>query len=254
MLRTRLACRAPCYRPFEDNALAHIARLGVRFVELRAPGDEADCARVADQLAALGLSASVLQPSFDVADDGFLDPFIAQLPRFARLRAEFALIALRPVTLPASEVCRRLALAADHAADFGVALLLETHPDLSHNSQVAAETLAAVNRPNVRLNFDTANILFYNDDLSPVAELRASLPVLGGVHLKDTAGGKGVRRFGPLGSGLVDFAAILRLLHDADFDGPLTIELDAPQPHSRTGVEAAFEQSVQHIRRILDEI
>ncbi len=254
MLGTRLACRAPCYRPFEDAALAHIALLGVRNVELRAPRDDAECDRIADQLATHALSAIVLQPSFDVAEDRFLDPFLAQLPRFARLHTSFALIALRPVALPASEVCRRLALTADHAAECGVTLLLETHPDLSHNSRVAAETLAAVNRPNVRLNFDTANILFYNDDLSPTDELCASLPILGGVHLKDTAGGKGVRRFGPLGAGRVDFAAILRLLHQAEFDGPLTIELDAPEPHTRSGVEAAFEQSVQHIRRLLEEI
>jgi L-ribulose-5-phosphate 3-epimerase len=46
------------------------------------------------------------------------------------------------------------------------------------------------------------------------------------VHLKDIVGGKGVWNFPALGEGSVDFAAIARVLEEAGYTGPLSVELE----------------------------
>ena len=69
------------------------------------------------------------------------------------------------------------------------------------------------------------------------------------VHLKDTAGGKGVWDFGAIGSGTVDFAEVLRLLRDAGYDGPYSVELEfqgEPWP-PLDDVNAAMRQSYEHL-------
>jgi sugar phosphate isomerase/epimerase len=46
------------------------------------------------------------------------------------------------------------------------------------------------------------------------------------MHLKDTDGGFKSGKFPVLGEGVVDFPRIFKTLKDANFDGPLTMELE----------------------------
>ena len=54
---------------------------------------------------------------------------------------------------------RTLAALGDHAASFGVTLSLETHPPFCANAAEMLRTIAEIDHPNVRINFDTANVL-----------------------------------------------------------------------------------------------
>ena len=43
---------------------------------------------------------------------------------------------------------------------------------MAHNGDIALETMKAVDHPNIRINFDTGNVYYYNHDVTAVAEVQ----------------------------------------------------------------------------------
>ena len=76
----------------------------------------------------------------------------------------------------------------DIAKKHGVIVALETHPDLGANAAAHLETMRQINHPNVRVNFDTGNITFYNKGTDAVAELKKIIDYVATVELKDHNG------------------------------------------------------------------
>ncbi len=115
---------------------------------------------------------------------------------------------------------------AEKAAAREVVISLETHPPYCENADGMLATMEAVDHPNLRVNFDTANIFFYNEGLESADELERVIDYVASVHLKDTMGGFKSGKFPVLGEGVVDFERIFNTLGEADFTGPLTLELE----------------------------
>ena len=93
----------------------------------------------------------------------------------------------------------------------GLTAALETHPDRSGGDQ-ALETMRR-GPANVRVNFDTGNIYYYNEGTTAVAELRRS-PLRGERSPEDTYGGFKTHHFPTLGQGVVDYRRIFRILNE----------------------------------------
>ncbi len=247
------AIRLASYRPFEDLAAAHVAACGVRLVEFHLPRDDGEQAARLDALQRHGLVATSLQGRLDLANPDVPAQFRPQLGRMQAFDCTRMLLAFPPPTLPVDETCRRLRAAAELAADHGVTLMLETHPDLFHNTAVARATLARIDHPSARVNFDPANILFYNESPpDPVEDLRTLGQAVAGIHMKDTPGGFGVRHFAELGSGVVDFPRVYQTLETIGYDGPCTIEIEGIADEDRTPdlVRARIERSLEHLATI----
>ncbi|RPJ81340.1 MAG: sugar phosphate isomerase/epimerase [Acidobacteria bacterium] len=120
----------------------------------------------------------------------------------------------------------RLRQIADLFAERKMSVALET-------GQEAAETLAAflrkLDRGNVGVNFDPANMLLY-DKGDPVAALRTLSPWLRQCHLKDAVRTKTPGTWGEevrLGTGQVDWKAFFAALDAVGFKGDLCIEREA---------------------------
>ncbi len=139
-------------------------------------------------------------------------------------------------------IYRRLRQAGDIARKHGVTIALETHPDLGANGDVHRETMKHVNHPNIRVNFDTGNITFYNKGTDAVTELKKVIDYVATVELKDHDGQYKSWNFPVLGKGVVDFPGVLRLLERHGFQGPLTIEVEGVQ-----GVEMDEFQTKSYI-------
>ncbi len=99
--------------------------------------------------------------------------------------------------------------------------------------QETADTLAAflqkLNRPNVGINFDPANMILY-DKGDPIQALRTLGPWLKQCHLKDANRTKVTGTWGEevvLGTGQVDWRAFFRTLAGLGFQGDLCIEREA---------------------------
>ena len=129
------------------------------------------------------------------------------------------------------EMVRRV---ADHAAKYHQSFALETGQEPAH---VLQKFLKEVDRPNLGINFDPANMILYGTG-DPIEALSVLGPHVLSVHAKDgdwppreQPGALGTER--PLGQGSVDIPKFVRKLKDVGFSGPLNIEREAENQAER---------------------
>lgn len=245
-----LSCRPGSFGTAAPQAFEHLAAWGVRHVEIPLPAPE-HAERVHGELARHGLSAGSVQIPIDLSDPD-IQTTVATGARRAKdeFGARYLFTSAHAGKRPLPDCYAALRRAGDGAAQHGCTLILETHPDLGTNGHVAAQTMAAVNHPHVRVNWDPANVCFYNENCDGRAEFDLAVPYLGGVHLKDTGGGFHAWDFGALGSGVIDFAYILGRLREIGFAGPCTIEIEGVKGEQLTPEQhvARVRQSIDHLR------
>lgn len=140
----------------------------------------------------------------------------------------------------------------DTAHSVGITVALETHKGPTQNAAAMLALMGEVDHPNVRLNFDTGNIVYYNEGVNPVDELERVKHLVRNVHLKDSRGRLEDWYFPALGEGgAVDFTRVREILDDAGFTGPYTIELEGIGGEPEPGLEerqARIARSVEHLR------
>jgi len=142
--------------------------------------------------------------------------------------------------------------ACDHLASNGQALHLETGQE---PADVLLRFLGDVERDNLFVNFDPANMILYGAG-EPLPALRQLGRLVRSVHCKDAKWsdkpGETWGREVPLGEGAVDVAAYLRTLAEIGYEGPLTIEREIPQEPARQKAEIAAAVGVlERLRREL---
>lgn len=220
-----LACNVYSYGRYRQRAFEHMQATGIRYAEVSI-GKPEDADEWLKQAEPYGIHISSVICPCDVSSDEGAKSFAETARAVQRLGAKIAFVSVHAGELPLSDVYRRLRRMGDIAGDLGVKVAMETHPDLITNGDVASRTMQAINHPNVGINFDTANIYYYNAGTDSVTELRKVLPHVFSVHLKDTNGKPRTWYFPTLGQGVVDFPEIVRLLLDSGFRGPFTMELE----------------------------
>ena len=120
----------------------------------------------------------------------------------------------------------RLRIIADFFGAKKIALGLETGQE---TAPVLAAFLAELNRPNVGVNFDPANMILYGKG-NPVEALRVLAPWLRQVHIKDAKSTQIPGTWGvevAVGSGEVDWPAFFAALRGLHYAGNLVIEREA---------------------------
>ncbi|MBU0639672.1 MAG: sugar phosphate isomerase/epimerase [Planctomycetes bacterium] len=228
-----IACRVASYGDFAALAYEHLSGLGVKCVEIPVPAPD-NIESTKAELERFGLSASTLHGECDVARADIAAAIRAQMPAFAALGTRYMFVSVKAGDTPLETAYQRLREAGDVAGENGVTIVLETHPDLLTNGEVGRRTMEAVAHPQVRVNFDTANVYFYNRDVDAVDELRQVAEFVGAVHLKDTDGGYRHWYFPALGTGVVKFPEIFAVLDDVGFAGPCTLEIEGIEGETPT--------------------
>ena len=114
---------------------------------------------------------------------------------------------------------------ANHARSSGVTIGLEVHGQHTANGKLALDTVRQVNDPNVKINYDTANCMYFGDTW-PYEDLEVAVPEIVHIHLKDKIGGKGLWNFPPIGGGEVHFERVLNILDDRGYQGALGVEIE----------------------------
>lgn len=156
-------------------------------------------------------------------------------------------------------IYRMLRDVGDHAAGKGVRIALEIHGGVVANAAEALRTLKEVGRDNVGINFDTANIYYYNEQLDRAGaarELKALARHVFHVHLKDIVRGKAGEKhvLPPLGRGEVDFRSVFDILHSVGFYGPFSFEVETFHGATRSDDIREYHRdvlaSIEHIRSL----
>jgi sugar phosphate isomerase/epimerase len=125
-----------------------------------------------------------------------------------------------------AKMLQRLGETADAFAAVGIALGFETGQE---TAPALVQLLQKLNRPNVGVNFDPANMLLY-DKGNPIAALRLLGPSIRQVHIKDARRTKVPGTWGEevvVGTGEVDWPAFFATLRELNFAGDFVIEREA---------------------------
>ena len=146
----------------------------------------------------------------------------------------------------------RLRQVGEIAKQHGVIVVLETHPDLGTNADVHRETMKHVDHPNVRVNFDTGNVTYYNEGADVVAELKKIVEYVATVELKDHGGQPRTWDFPALGQGKVDFAGVLDVLKANGYlaRSPSRSRESRASPGMRPETVQAIADSVTFLRKL----
>ena len=150
----------------------------------------------------------------------------------AAAELELELVTLHAGFLPATpgpertKLLDRLREVADLYGEHGLLLGLETGQE---SAATLTDFLDALDRPDVRVNFDPANLLLYDRD-EPLEALEALLPRVAQIHVKDARRTREPGTWGeevPVGSGEVDWRRFAELLRREGYAGDLVIEREA---------------------------
>jgi L-ribulose-5-phosphate 3-epimerase len=116
-----------------------------------------------------------------------------------------------------------LARAGQLAAEAGVTLAFETGQE---TADLLRRTLDDLQMPNIRVNFDPANMLLY-DMGDPIRAVEILGPDIRSVHVKDARRPTTPGRWGaevPLGQGEVNIRKFVQTLKATGYSGPLVVE------------------------------
>ena len=142
----------------------------------------------------------------------------------------------------------------DELAAHGQRMHLETGQETAAH---LIEFFEAVDRPNLAVNFDPANMILYGTG-DPIEALQALGSRVASVHCKDAvwadAADRGAAwgREVPLGDGDVGLERYLRTLHEIGYRGPLTIERELPE--DREAQKRDIGTALERLRTLRTEI
>jgi sugar phosphate isomerase/epimerase len=267
----RLAASTNSYHGYSlEEALAGIAGAGFTSVELtsvpgwtehvRRDADDAEILRVKDLLAQHGLTAVSLSGHSDlVSDEG-----VKQFRKAMDLARKLGITKITTSTgghdassagslaEQRAAFLERFGPLADEAARDGIDLCLETHGGLLATGVISKALVEDIGRPNVGINYDPGNVIFYGDT-RPEGDLPQAVDRVTHMHVKDQIGGAGVWHFPQIGTGEIDFSDLFKSLDAAGFDGPCSIELEfqgEPWP-SLDEVNRAMAASYRYVRQFI---
>lgn len=167
-----------------------------------------------------------------LAPDDLADARLALVHQAAELTAGLscASLAIHAGTIPADassptqqKLLDRVGKAADSAREFGLRLSLETGRE---SIETLVAFIDALNRDNVVVNFDPANLVLYGVDepARAVARLRGRIEI---VHVKDAKRPSQAGMLGkpaPIGTGDAEIPRVISKMRTIGYDGPLLIE------------------------------
>jgi L-ribulose-5-phosphate 3-epimerase len=133
------------------------------------------------------------------------------------------------------------------AAEKGITIAFETGQE---SSALLRRTLDDLKCPNLKVNFDPANMLLYDKD-DPIQAVEVLAPDIRTVHVKDANRPKVPGQWGeevPLGKGQTDTRKFLLTLKRVGYTGPLFIEREVGDQEQRFNDIA---HGVRFIREVL---
>jgi L-ribulose-5-phosphate 3-epimerase len=265
MMNNILAGHSNSYHTYGlDAALEGIAKAGYRYVELSAvrgwtehvplEAADKDIREIRAKLAHWGLKPASLSGHSDLTTaSGLVDgkKALDLCEKFELTIMNTAIGGHYSEDENKSAFMEHIGELADYASARGVKLGLEIHGDIMANARLSIPLIQEINRPNVLINYDTANCEFYGDTAA-ADEMALVAPYLVHMHLKDKVGPKRVWDFPAPGEGHVAFNRVLEILEKCAYTGPFGVEVEfrgEPWPPVEE-VDRAMKSAYRHLSKL----
>ncbi|MFM9370254.1 sugar phosphate isomerase/epimerase family protein [Streptomyces sp. Da 82-17] len=250
--------------------LADVVRLavghGFHGVELRAHPEEpvhpglgaAERADAAAEFAASGVDVLAIAGYARVAAPGADEPVLAEVRALCELAHDLGAPFVRVFPGGGAEqspdeadatAARRLGAAAEHAADVGVRILLETH-DSHRTGAAATRVLGTVGHRNAGALWDVMHTWLGGEQ--PSTSYAALAPYLGYVQVKDIASADDTTPLA-LGAGVLPLTECVELLSRDGWDGWLCWEYEARWHPDAAPLPGQLAAGREHLGRLLNE-
>lgn len=247
-----------------ERAFQGLARIGFRQIELLGASEwaphydpstatAADRARLEDALERYGLQIASLSGHSNLATDEGVMKFRDRLEFAASMGIRIVNTGVGDLSTPDNRKSFYLNIRriASQASDLGITVALEPHGEWAPSGRVLTRVIQDIGSPAVRINYDTANVVFYSGE-RPEDDIRYAAGFVAHVHLKDKIGGKKEWNFPGLGQGEIDFTAILDTLEQAGYRGPFSIEIELTHETERNAelIDQAFRDSIEFLKKL----
>jgi len=227
MAKYILSCRPSSYGRFILNSYEHLSEIGVKNVEVDLPADLKAADMMLDMFQELDLHALSVSFPIDVENKSCVENFKKSIPALQKMKPMYIFSSVKigkeKNRAKGYPILKQL---GDIAAQNNVFFSVETHPFYNTNGSRGKETMENVNSPGMKINFDTANIYYYNENISGVEEMKKILPWLGSLHIKDSLAKPKDWSFMEIGKGKVDFPGTFKVLDSLNQTIPLTLEIE----------------------------
>jgi sugar phosphate isomerase/epimerase len=237
------------------QGLEHLSEIGVHYIERGLPGKNDNIELIKGMLENFDLHVASFEAKFDPLGKNFtgqIDQAIAACNEFGT-NVIFTSIKGGKDPKKNEKLFAQLRVLGDRMQEHGIRVCLETHPNLVLNGKVGKASMEGIHHGSIRINYDTANMYYYNKNIDPVKELDLILNYVGSVHLKDTDGKFHTWCFPTLGEGIVQFGEVVKKLDSVDFHGPYTMEIEGVRGEhlDLEQTKARMKKSVEFIQAVL---
>ena len=132
--------------------------------------------------------------------------------------------------------------------EYGLTLVLELHGEHATGT-IMKEIVDLVGSERVKINYDTANCVFYAD-VDAADDVDTCMGDIAYLHLKDKAGARNAWDFPALGKGYVDFETIFAKLKAANNNSPFSVEIEFTQagPKDLAEINTAVQDSAAYLK------
>ena len=265
MMDRIIAVNSNCYHGYSiEEAIAGIKAAGFHYIELTAtkgwtehvfPDQSFErLLEVKDLLDEAGLIPFAMSGHTNLMDKERIGDFVKNIRLAHFFGAKYIVSSIGEAHLKDNAVASN-EVVAEHIRGFlpylekyDMILVLEVHGD--HGTGVILKQIVElVGSDRVRVNYDTANAIFYGD-VDVVEDLGQCMDKVGYIHLKEKADGRQEWDFPALGKGYVPFPELFAMLEKAGNSSPFSIEIEFTAAGARdlAEVNQAVLDSAQYLK------
>ncbi|MBQ7868522.1 MAG: sugar phosphate isomerase/epimerase [Clostridia bacterium] len=261
-----IAVNSNCYHGFSiEEAIEGIRKAGFHYIELTAtkgwtehvfPDQSFErLLEVKDMLDRAGIIPFSMSGHCNLMDTERIGDFIKNIRLAAFFGCDYIVSSIGEAHIKDNAVVDNQTVAGyiaelvPYLEKYGLTLVLETHGKEHGTGKVLSEIAELVGSERVKVNYDTANVIFYGR-VDPCEDLANCIHNVGYMHLKDKAGADDVWDFPALGKGRVDFPGVFGMLEKAGNNCPFSIEIEftAAGPRNLAEVDQAIQDSADYLR------
>ncbi len=260
-----IAVNSNCYHGYSiEDAIAGIQAAGFKYIELTAtkgwtehvfPDQSfARLLEVQDKLKEAGLIPFAMSGHTNLMDTARIGDFVNNIRLAHFYGAKYIVSSIGEAHLEDKAVASNEVVAGHirdlvpYLEEYDMILVLEVHGDHGTGA-ILADIVDKVGSDRVKINYDTANAIFYGD-VDVVKDVEGCLDRVAYIHLKEKAGGRQEWDFPALGKGYVPFPELFRLLEDHDNLSPFSIEIEFTQagPKDLAEINQAVLDSAEYLK------